>query len=320
MDASVIVPAYNSERVIALCIEALQRQSFSGDYEIIVVDDGSTDGTADAVRKQGNVRLVEIRHAGPAAARNAGAKAAGGAILVFTDADCIPEGNWLGEMLKPFTDKGVAGVQGRYKSGQRELVARFVQLEIEERYARMRSRDRIDFIGSYSAAYRKGIFLEFGGFDESFSTASGEDPELSFKISKAGHRLVFNEAAVVGHMHPDSLGKYLRQKFRRAYWRVLLYKKHPDKIARDSYTPEWIKVQLICLGLLFLILAASYASFGYFYSLVLAVAGILSISGFEAERYMRKNFTIGLASVPIIILRDAVFCTGLLGGTLRLLR
>jgi len=177
MKTSVIIPVYNSEKTIGKCLDSLMNQTKKPD-EIIVVDDRSEDRTSGIVKIFKNVILLEKDHEGPAAARNLGAKKAKGDILLFIDSDCIADKNWVSEMVKPFKRKGTAGVQGIYETKQKGLISRFVQLEIEDRYDRMKKFETLDFVGSYSAGYRKRIFLEFKGFDESFPIASGEDPEL----------------------------------------------------------------------------------------------------------------------------------------------
>ena len=91
---SVIIPVYNGEGTIAECLEALASQDMPRrEFEVIVVDDGSTDGTA-AIVKQFDVKYIHQENTGPATARNVGVKNAQGKIVVFTDADCVPEPNW----------------------------------------------------------------------------------------------------------------------------------------------------------------------------------------------------------------------------------
>ena len=128
MKTSVIIAAYNAQETVGECLRSIANQSFK-DFEAIVVDDESTDRTAEVAKEFPKVRVLRQKHAGPAVARNLGAKAAKGRIVVFTDSDCIAEKNWLAEMLKPFDDASIAGVQGRYKSRQKEIVARLQLLK-----------------------------------------------------------------------------------------------------------------------------------------------------------------------------------------------
>jgi glycosyltransferase involved in cell wall biosynthesis len=314
MKASVIIPAYNSADTIEDTLKALEKQT-ERDFEIIVVDDGSTDEIREIVAGH-DVKLFNQEHRGPAAARNRGAIEARGEILVFTDSDCVPTQRWLAEMLKPFSSPEIVGVQGRYKTRQRGLIPCFVQCEIESRYERMSRAGYIDFVGSYSAAYRRILFLQVGGFDESFSAASGEDPDLSYRLSKKGYKMVFNGNAVVYHRHPASLGEYLRKKFYRAYWRVALYKKHAEKAVRDSYTPQLLKVQIgafYAFSLALLLGLYTRSLFIPFMALLFLLITALP----ESLRNLTRDVKVGIASLLIIIMRTAVFGAGLIYGLFR---
>ena len=314
--ASVIVPAFNAEKTIGKCLESLEKQGFRG-YEIIVVDDGSRDSTLEIIGRHGRARLLKQSHAGPAVARNNGAKNAKGEIVVFTDSDCVAESTWLEEMLKPFADKRVAGVQGRYKCGQKELVARLIHLEIEQRYEKMEKQEFVDFIGSYSAAYRASVFEELKGFDTSFPMASGEDTDFSFRVHKAGHKMVFNPNAIVWHTHPTKLWKYLKVKFFRAFWRTKVYKSHKGKILKDSYTSQTIKLQLLLFYLAMASLALlAFGINGLLYSGTLLA--LLFISGLPFAFWAaRRDLAVGIVSPFVIVVRTFFFGTGLALGTIK---
>jgi len=308
MKVSVIVPTYNSEATIKGCLDSLFNQTFEDKYEVIVVDDASADNTISAVASY-PVELLKQEHKGPAAARNLGAKNAEGGILLFTDADCIPENDWIEKMCAPFEDEQIAGVQGRYKTKQKGTVARFVQYEIEERYEIMSKKRYIDFVGSYSAAYRTDVFLEEGGFDESFPIASGEDPDLSYRLASKGHKMVFAPDAVVYHEHPAGIAQYLKMKFYRAYWRVTLYKKNPKKTVKDTYTPQMLKLQIALFYLLVISLFLNSV-------VLLFVLTTLPLSW----QVFKKDRKIGLLTSVFVFLRSAAFGIGLIYGLLSLKR
>jgi uncharacterized protein (TIRG00374 family) len=242
LSVSVVIPAYNSADTLPACLHALQAQTFSPDrYEVIVVDDGSTDDTARVAHDLG-AQIISQPNAGQAAARNRGARAARGDVLLFTDADCAPAPDWIERMMAVFVDPDVAGAKGVYRTQQRELVARFVQVEYEDKCDRMRAGETIDFVDTYSAGYRRDVFWSVGGFDESFRI--DEDQELSFRLAKAGHRLVFVPDAQVSHVHVGTLRKYADRKFRIGYWKVRVVHAHPEKLIRDSHTPQVLKLQI----------------------------------------------------------------------------
>lgn len=249
---SVVVPVYNGAATIQRCLDALANQTCRADrYEIIVVDDGSNDATAEIVRSWGqchpqiHLSFVQQANAGPAAARNHGARMAQGAILLFTDADCTPSVRWIDAFLAVFNSpEPPAGAAGAYESRQTSAAARFAQFEFEERYALMRHHAAIDLVSTYAAAFRRDLFLSFGGFDEAFPKANNEDVEFSFRLSGAGHRLVFAPDAVVAHEHDDSWPDYARTKMGRAFWRMVVYRRFPDKAVKDTYTPQTVKLQI----------------------------------------------------------------------------
>ncbi|MDP6670676.1 MAG: glycosyltransferase [archaeon] len=319
MKASVIVPAYNAEKTMGKCLSALQAQTFK-DFEVIVIDDGSKDQTAEIAAGFKGVKLLKQKNAGPATARNNGAKQAKGKIIVFLDSDCVAEKNWLEEMLAPLENSEIAGVQGTYKNKQKELIARFTHLEIEKRHSKMAKQEFIDFIGSYSAAYRKKVFDEMNGFDTSFPMASGEDTDLSFRINKAGYKMVFNQHAAVYHFHPISLKRYLKVKFFRAYWRTKLYGKHSEKMIKDSYTGQTVKLQtglffLICLSLFL----APFGVNGVYFALVLFGALLVSTVPF-AIWAGGHDLAVGLIAPPLIVARTVMFGFGLTIGFIKQLR
>ncbi len=317
---SIVVPAYNAASSLPRCLAALRAQDLPAEsFEIIVVDDGSTDDTSEVARAAG-VRLIRVPHGGPAAARNAGLRAARGDIVLFTDADCEPVPHWARSLATALSIPGVVGAKGTYRTHQRELIARFVQVEYEERYARMASQSYIDFIDTYSAGYRRDIVLENGGFDPAFREPSVEDQELSFRLAAKGYRLIFVPQAQVYHRHVTSLLAYFRRKYRIGYWKALMLRWLPERAIHDSHTPQALKVQIILLGL---------AGMGFIGGVLwqplwwLAV-GALGGFGLSAVPFLRhawhRDRAVALIALPMLAVRALALGTGLLVGVIRFAR
>lgn len=255
MKASVIIPAKDAADTLTACLEAVLHQTnltFLKDYEVIVVDDGSSDQTAEIACTFAGVRVIRQTNAGPAAARNRGACEARGEILVFTDADCVPHARWLETLLSRFNDGDVIGVKGVYSTSSAKPVARFVQIEYEYKYERMKPLEQIDFIDTYSAAYRKDVFLQNGGFDPVFPVPSVEDQEFSFRLARKGYRLVFEPNAIVSHSHDKNIQEYFQRKFWIGYWKAVMLNWLPEKTFHDSHTLPSQRWQIFLLGLIFL--------------------------------------------------------------------
>ncbi len=236
MTISVIVPAFNAQNTIGQTLKALQEQDLSDKFEIIVIDDGSVDQTAKIVQSFVGVRYLYQDNAGPAAARNHGARLAQGQILAFTDSDCIPHKNWLSSLMRGFVEKDVAVVMGSYGiANDKNLLAYCVYKEILFRHSRLLP-EYPKVFGSYNFCVKREVFDQVGGFNELYRHASGEDNDLSYKIVSKGLRIYFDRQALVDHYHPVQIKKYLKEQFRHGYWRAVMYRKYPSMAAGDGYT------------------------------------------------------------------------------------
>lgn len=319
---SVVVPAFNAADCLPLCLRALAGQEDPpGRLEVLVVDDGSTDGTSEAARKAGGeaLRVISLgSRGGPARARNAGIEAARGDLVLFTDADCIPDRRFVAEICRPLLDDpAVGGVKGVYRTTQRMLAARFAQAEFEERYRMMARLPAIDFVDTYAAAFRRSVLEETGGFDTSFPVPNNEDVDLSYRIAAAGHRMVFAPAAVVEHRHRPTLTGYFKLKVGRGFWRMKVYRRYPGKAAGDSYTPWMMKVQLVVMaGALAALAAAPLFPPLAWLSMILFLAFIAATLPFAAA-VIGRDPLLALLSPVLLGLRTMALLTGMVAGLLR---
>ena len=252
VEFSVIIPAYNAEDTVEACIKSVLDQSLARErFEVILVDDGSRDGTAGIVERY-PVRYFRQENQGPAAARNKGAQLAKGDIILFTDSDCVPDHRWLENMVAPFSENpDISGVKGAYKTRQKSLTARFAQAEFEDRFELLKKADFIDMVDTYSAGFRRDIFLASGGFGPFFSRGqqrgyrallSSGFPGPSVRIPTLGIR--FSHPS--GHPEKISQDKVLAG--------VLAYESFMPgilkKAVKDTYTPFVVKVQTLLAALM----------------------------------------------------------------------
>jgi len=329
ISVSVCIVALDEEQALPALFRSLDAQSVK-DFELVLVNDRSTDETgalmqAYAARAPFPAKVVHNTTApqgttGKIQALDIAIEASSGELLLFTDADCAPAPYWVAQMTAPFADPEVAGVKGVYQTRQPQLVARFVQFEYETRYARMARAASIDFVDTYSAAYRREVFLANGGFDPVFPTASVEDQEFSFRLARKGYRLCFAPEAAVYHRHDRTLGEYWRRKFAIGYWKALLLRWHPERAIRDSHTPQVLKAQI---GLAALLITASLT--GLFWPpagwVALSAALLFGLSGAPfCWRAMRRDLALGLAAFWLLLVRALALGSGLAVGTLRFLR
>lgn len=212
---SVVVPTRDRSPSLARSLAALQRQVGSLPLEIVVVDDGSKDAEAvkAVVDACPHARLLRTTPAGPAAARNAGVRAANGEIVCFTDDDCEPEPEWA-ERLRGALAEGADAVGGSTVSGRRGDSFSDATNVITNHLQRPHEREqRIVFTPSNNLASRRELLLELP-FDESYPSASGEDRDWCARLLTAGGRIVLVPEAVVRHVPSTGLGNYWRQHVR----------------------------------------------------------------------------------------------------------
>lgn len=315
MTVSVVIPVYNGEKYITQCLDGLVKQTRPAD-EVIVVDDGSTDRSA-ILAEAKLVRVIHQKNRGPAAARNTGIQQASGEWILFTDCDCQPDPCWVMEMLNSLKNPEVAGVKGTYATRQTGIVPRLVQFEFEERYDLMEKFPVIDFIDTYSAGFRRQVLQEMGGFNASL--IKNEDVDLSYRLASAGKKLLFNRKALVFHNHPESWWAYFSTKAKKAYWRTIVYRRHPGKAIKDTYTPQLLKVQiLLALTAPVMLILAWQWHICLWIAIGLWGGLLLSTIPFT-RRVMHSDPRLAICAVIFIILRSYAFVSGVIFGIFSLI-
>ena len=310
---TVVIPVRNARDDISRCLESLARQSASSGFEIVVVDDGSEDDTPDVARSLG-ARVVSQNRRGASAARNRGVREARGDLVLFIDADCVADARWLQELSEPIAaDASLAGGIGRYESEQTSLVARFVQLDLEARYDRMKSHDRIDFLNSGNCALRRELLTRYP-FDEKFQRL--EDVELSFRLTSDGHTMIYVPEARAWHRHPEALSVLMRRKFNYARYAFPLYRQYPGKAASDTSTPLERRARLISLTLFLALLPFVWVHPAVVVLAAAAAIGSITASGKLIARAFAESPRFGLASMGFLFLGNLAFVAGAVRGLL----
>ncbi len=210
MRLSVIIPVYNGARFLDRCLESLGQSRFR-DYECIVVDDHSSDGSRAVATRHGATVLALDQNGGPGRARNRGAERARGDLLLFLDADVCVHPETLAQVDAYFRDHAeVDAVMGSYDDTPADpgFVSQYKNLL--HHFVHHTSRTRAWTFWAGCGAVRRQVFHEAGGFDETYTRPCIEDIELGFRLCRAGHRIDLDPTIQVTHLKRWTLWSLLR--------------------------------------------------------------------------------------------------------------
>ena len=226
LTVSVVIPAYENAAGLEECLRALVPQ---GAHEIIVVDDGSTDGTGAAAERLG-VRVLRLdRNSGAGAARNHGAGQATGDVLLFVDSDVVASPGTVARVARIFEERpDVAAVFGSYDAAPRApgLVSQFRNLL--HHFVHQQGETDASTFWAGCGAIRRAVFEESGGFDTGKYTRAIEDIELGYRLRDAGHRILLDKGLAVTHLKRWTLASFLRTDalYRAVPWSRLILQRH----------------------------------------------------------------------------------------------
>jgi glycosyltransferase involved in cell wall biosynthesis len=224
---SVVICSYNGAETVESCLNSMQRLRYPS-YEIIFVDDGSTDNTQDILRKFPNVRNIRQKNQGLSFARNVGMNAALGEVVVYTDSDCEADEDWLYYLALSLVRSGHAGMGGpNLIPDEGSWVADCVGLSpggpthvmIDDRTA--------EHVPGCNMAFYTAILKQVNGFDSQYRKA-GDDVDVIWRIQNLGRSIGFSPAAQVWHYRRNTVKGYLRQQRGYGEAEALLKYKHPD--------------------------------------------------------------------------------------------
>ena len=306
MRLSAIIPVHNGGAAFERCLEAVATSTRPPD-EIIVVDDGSTDGSGDLARQRGaRVTRLDGQPHGPAFARNRGAEMAQGEVLLFLDADVTVHHDALARMERCLSEKPeLAALFGSYDTNPPAvgLVTRYKNLL--HHYVHQHSQREASTFWSGCGAIRREVFDDIGGFDERFVRASVEDIELGGRLRRAGHRVWLCPDVQVTHLKRWTLASLLRTDvFDRAipWTRLILRQSHlPSDLNLDigsrlSAVASWT-------ALAFLVTGFCWPWMGVGAALALATVGALNADLYRFfARQGGLGFALGAAALHLFYL------------------
>jgi GT2 family glycosyltransferase len=224
---SVVVCSYQGSGRIGECLEGLGRLKYP-DFETIVVDDGSTDGTAEIANRY-PVRVITTDHRGLSHARNVGLGAASGDIVAYIDDDAFPDLNWLDYLVKTFQSSDhAAGGGPNIAPRDSSFFARCVEKSPGNPTHVLLTDDEAEHIPGCNMAFRRSRLEEIGGFDERF-IAAGDDVDVCWRMLGQGWTIGFSPAAMVWHRPRDTLRTYWRQQVGYGRAEGVLERKWPEK-------------------------------------------------------------------------------------------
>jgi glycosyltransferase involved in cell wall biosynthesis len=238
-ELSVVIPTHNRLEVLAEVIAALERQEGAPAFELVVVDDGSTDGTGDWLRARSfrlPLLVLTQENRGPAAARNTGVAVASGKWVAFLGDDTVPAVGWLAAHRAAHRRRGdppnlaVLGCTGWHRRIRLNPFLRYINEHgLQFGYALIRDPEDVPFNFFYTSNLslsRELLLAE--PFDLRFPYAAWEDIEVAYRLKRRGLHLVYEPAASVAHDHPTDLARFAERQEKAGYCAVVFYRLHPE--------------------------------------------------------------------------------------------
>ena len=308
---TVVVASYNGAATLRTCLQSLEALNYP-DFEVILVDDGSTDSTQEIAALFPAVRtLRHERNLGLSAARNTGIYAATGEIIAFTDSDCRADEDWLRYVVGDLLSSGFAGMGGHNFLPSDDSAVAAVVMVSPGGPAHVMLTDRIaEHIPGCNMVFHRWALLELGGFDPVFWKA-GDDVDICWRLQQRGYRIGFSPGGFVWHYRRNTIQAYLKQQAGYGDAEALLERRHPENFNRFGgsiwhgriYSPAKIGVEtsrpIIYHGLF---------GTGFFQSIYSASPGMTLMVLTSLEYHF-------LATLPLLVLGSVVPYVGTIGVT-----
>jgi len=224
---SVIVCTYNGGRTLDQCLSSLLALDYAN-YEVIVVDDGSTDETRSVLSRNPGIRVIHQENQGLGAARNVGLQAASGEIVAYTDSDCYADRDWLTHLVAQLERSGASAVGGPNLNPRGTWLAACVAASPGQPTHVLIDDQTAEHIPGCNMAFRREALEAINGFDSQFRTA-GDDVDVCWRLQHEGYQITFAPGATIWHHPRQTPIHYLRQQAGYGQAEGLLHFKHPDR-------------------------------------------------------------------------------------------
>jgi glycosyltransferase involved in cell wall biosynthesis len=232
---SVVICAYNAEATMDACLASLQELRYPA-FEVIVVDDGSTDRTGTIADGYEGIHVIHQENEGLSAARNVGIAASLGEIVAFTDSDCVVDPDWLHYLVATFLATGLPAVGGpNLPPPEDSVVAACVAASPGGPLHVLLDDLEAEHIPGCNMAFRREVLEEIGGFDPIYR-AAGDDVDVCWRLQDRGYRIGFSPAAMVWHFRRNTVKAYVGQQKGYGKAEALLYFRHPQRFNALGYS------------------------------------------------------------------------------------
>nr|AQS32426.1 hypothetical protein [uncultured archaeon] len=310
---SIIIPLYNSQETIGKCLDSIYSSNYPRNkYEVVVVDDCSTDNSASIVSGY-PCKLIKLnKNSGPAAARNSGAKKSKGGILVFIDSDVVIGKNFFNITASSFNKEIVCLTAINTKKSNYNLTTDFFNLL--DHFVFLKSPQYAMLPCTSYCTVKKSIFKDLGGFNENYKKSHVEDLELGLKLMNKRYKIYLNKKLKFTHLKKYSFLGFLKYGFLRSFYRIKVLLNTKDIRTTSNYYPlntSLLFLVLVLVGLGFLLNKV-------FFLLCLIPLILLFLHNFEFLKFLKqeKGLVFAIISLFMIVAQSFIWVIGIAIGSI----
>lgn len=319
---SIIIPAFNRGKELSHCLEQLKMLK-SNDFEVIVVDNNSSDDTRLVAERFGAKVYSYSASQNANSCRNFGALKARGSILVFLDSDVIPVAGIVETCRESFSDESVAALIGTYSVNHRNPNASSQYKNYWIRYSYINSAESVGWIFGAVSAIRKSVFTAISGFSDEFQARDGiDDIELGTRLTEAGYKVIFSPALEVEHLKSYNFFSLLKNQFDRSagFFTLAAASKNVSKSLTSGvfnvypafvYSTALAPVLLFSFGISFV-----FSEIQYYFLLPATIYGGLNVP-FVSSYFAHRGYSETVKIVPIIYFDHLICSLGVAAGFLK---